>query len=130
MKIPHDDSKMGVINDGVAGAAADQGMIFYYPSESNRKTNASPIAQLYHEMAHAWNGANGTFLSGSSDPLPELPERPGPENSELQAIGLPTNAPPFDFDNDPSTPPTSTNPAPFTENALNLEMGKPPRTGY
>ncbi|MDY4299179.1 M91 family zinc metallopeptidase [Pseudomonas salmasensis] len=129
-KIPRNDSRSGVINNGVAGAAADQGKIFYYPSFSNPETNASPIVQFYHEMAHAWNGANGTFLSGSSDPLPEHPERPGPENAELQAIGLPTNAPPFDFDNDPSTPPTSTNPAPFTENALNLEMGKPPRTGY
>jgi dipeptidase D len=36
----------------------------------------------------------------------------------------------FDFDNDPSTPPTSTNPAPFTENSLNHEMGTPLRQRY
>ncbi|ONH56480.1 hemolysin [Pseudomonas cedrina subsp. cedrina] len=135
-KIKLDDPKVGGLKDGVPGARADQGRLFYNPSLIHVKPDptapelTSPIVQFYHEMAHAWNGANGTLLEGTSKPSPDHPERPGPPNMELQAVGLPTDAPPFDFDNDPSTPPTSTNPAPFTENALRAEMGRPARTKY
>ncbi|PRW83117.1 type I secretion protein, partial [Pseudomonas fragi] len=44
--------------------------------------------------------------------------------------GQPTNAPPFDFDNDPSTPPTNTNPAWATENGLADELGTSLRERY
>ncbi len=131
--IPLDDPRRGSIKDGVAGASADLARLFYDPSAIliNEDGNmASPIVAFYHEMAHAWNGANGTFLAGSGDPRPGHPEEPGVPNGEQQAVGLPTNAPPFDFDNDPTTPPTTTNPAPFTENALREEMGSALRTQY
>lgn len=130
------DPEPGSFKDGVPGLRADQGQIFYNPSliyfepDTADPDPASPVVQFYHEMAHAWNGANGTFLKGTAKPSPDRPEHPGPRNLELQAIGLPTDAAPFDFDNDPSTPPTSTNPAPFTENALKAEMGRPARTRY
>lgn len=121
----------GYIKDGVAGAHADKATIFYDTADIHEDGDLLlPLLLLYHEMAHAWNGANGTFLPGLSDPTTDHPERPGPPNAELQAVGLATNAPPFDFDNDPSTPPTSTNPTPFTENSLNQEMGKPLRQRY
>ncbi|WP_395608774.1 M91 family zinc metallopeptidase [Pseudomonas sp. B22129] len=126
-----DAPRDGYIKDGVAGARADKATIFYDPADIHEDGDVLlPLLLLYHEMAHAWNGANGTFLPGSSDPTQDHPERPGPPNAELQAVGLATNAPPFDFDNDPSTPPTSTNPAPFSENSLNQEMGKPLRQRY
>ena len=126
-----DAPREGVIRDGVAGARADKGMIFYDPADIHEDGDLLlPLSLLYHEMSHAWNGANGTFLPGFSAPTAEHPDRPGPPNAELQAVGLATNAAPFDFDNDPSTPPTSTNPTPFTENSLNEEMGKPLRRRY
>lgn len=129
--IKEDDPRTNILKDGVPGARADQGQISYNPALLSLQSGlTSPIVQFYHEIAHAWNGANGTFLGGASKPSPDHPERPGPPNRELQAVGLPTDAPPFDFDNDPSTPPTSTNPAPFTENALRAEMGRPARTKY
>lgn len=49
---------------------------------------------------------------------------------ERQAVGLPTDAEPFDFNDDPLTPPTSTNPEPFTESALRKEMGLVQRNSY
>ncbi|WP_338483957.1 M91 family zinc metallopeptidase [Pseudomonas trivialis] len=125
------DPKWGYIKDGVPGSRADKGMIFYNPATIyGTDPLFLPLNQLFHEMAHAWNGANGTFLPGSSAPTRDQPELPGPPNSELQAVGLVSNAPPFDFDNNASTPPTSTNPAPFTENTLNAEMGLALRTHY
>lgn len=125
------DPKWGYLKDGVPGSRADKGTIFYNPAAVyGTDPLFLPLNQLFHEMAHAWNGANGTFLPGASVPTRDQPERPGPPNSELQAVGLVSNAPPFDFDNDPNTPPTSTNPAPFTENTLNAEMGLPLRTRY
>jgi hypothetical protein len=87
-----------------------------------------PVTALFHEMAHAYNGATGTFL------MDETREAPGEDglvsNVERQAVGLPSDAEPFDFDNAPSTPPSTINPKPFTENTLNEEMGKPMRQSY
>lgn len=127
------DPKQGFIKDGVAGAHMDQIKILYNPSLINKIDNevtVSPIVQLFHEMVHGWNASNGTLLPGLSAPTPDEPEHPGPPNFELQAVGLPTDAPGFDFDNDPATPPIATNPAPFTENSLHAEMGNPLRTRY
>ena len=120
--ISQDDPRKGGMIDGVPGARADQGKVTYNPAVTMTPAGTvSPIVQFYHELSHAWNGANGTTLDGTTD---------GQANAELQAVGLPTDAPPFDFDNDPSTPPTSTNPSPLTENALRTEMGRPLRTSY
>ncbi|WP_267910565.1 M91 family zinc metallopeptidase [Pseudomonas sp. MF7448] len=51
-------------------------------------------------------------------------------NEEYQVVGIPTDATPFDFDNNPNTPATNVNPYPFTENALREEMGVPLRDRY
>jgi len=129
-----DDSKWGVLKNGVPGSRADRARIFYaHPStlESADRTNTTvPVTALFHEIAHAYNGATGTFLAGTSTEQLESGISKTVNNDELQAIGLPNSATPFDFDNDPSTPPGTINPPPFTENALNEEMGKPLRAIY
>lgn len=45
-------------------------------------------------------------------------------------MGLENTGRPFDFDGDPSTEPTTSNPKPLTENTLNEEMGVPLRMTY
>lgn len=130
-KLPEDEetSAYGYIQDGVPGSRADKAKIDYNPSfvHDTAFLVSPPVIQLYHELAHAKNGADGTRLPGTQQE--QIPGFLSEEvlNEELQTIGLSTTAPAFDFDNDPATPPTSTNPAPFTENALNQEMGKPLR---
>lgn len=78
-----------------------------------QKTDTPAVVILYHELCHAWNSVNGTVL---------------PEH-ENQVTGLPTPDS-FDFDGDPNTPPTNTNPDPFNENALRRELGLPRRNVY
>ncbi len=51
-------------------------------------------------------------------------------NIERQAVGLPIAMEPFDFDFDPDTPPTRTNPQAFTENGIRKEFGLPVRSTY
>ncbi|TFF41557.1 M91 family zinc metallopeptidase [Pseudomonas sp. RIT623] len=75
---------------------------------------APPLIALYHELCHIWNYATGSVAG----------------QGELQAVGLATGEAPFDFDDDPSTADTASNPAPFNENALRAEMGLPPRLAY
>lgn len=43
---------------------------------------------------------------------------------------MPADFPPFDFDKDPLTPPTNTNPPPYTENGILQELGLPLRKRY
>ncbi|RMP61338.1 hypothetical protein ALQ18_00740 [Pseudomonas marginalis pv. marginalis] len=85
---------------------------------------------MFHEMAHAYNGATGTFLAGETTESPEPGESRAVPNFERQAIRLASDAEPFDLDNNLSTLPSAINPYPFTENALNEEMGKPLRPNY
>ncbi|MGQ7858780.1 M91 family zinc metallopeptidase [Pseudomonas sp. 32A] len=110
----------GNIAHNQRGAVATGAEILYNPSFVPEQATI-PVNILYHEMAHAYNGATGTKLQGSTE---------GEPNSERQAVGLPTNAQPFDFDNHRATPPTAANPKPFTENALLEEMRLPLRTKY
>ncbi|UII74174.1 M91 family zinc metallopeptidase [Pseudomonas sp. HN11] len=131
-----DASKYGEIKDGVAGSRANRATIYFdspWIIEEQNGNTIVPVTSLYHEIVHAWNGATGTFLGGTSadDDASVKAEASDEErataNFEYQAIGVPNSGEPFDLDNDPSTVPTTTNPKPFTENALNEEMGKPPR---
>ncbi|WP_455826157.1 M91 family zinc metallopeptidase [Pseudomonas graminis] len=116
----------GYITNQQRGDVATGAQLAYNPSFSP-DPNTAPINVLYHEMAHAYNGASGTFFQGRT----RLPENPtGESNLERQAVGLPTVALPFDFDGHRATQPTTTNPKPFTENALLEEMGRPLRTTY
>ncbi|MCS3420311.1 hypothetical protein M2399_005804 [Pseudomonas sp. BIGb0450] len=127
-----DDPIEGAIKNGVPGSSATQAYIRFNRTSLHITPGnvAPPLTTLYHELAHAYNGANGTFLPGFM--LEGHPgESPGyVANNERQAVGLETDAPPFDFDNDPATPATSTNPKPFTENTLHEEMGRPLRRRY
>lgn len=122
------------IKNGVAGTRADRATITYDPSaiieNADRTNTAVPVTQLFHEIAHAYNGATGTFLEGETTEHLASGTTESVNNLELQAVGLPNGATPFDLDNDPLTPPTTINPLPFTENALNAEMGKPLRRAY
>ncbi|WP_240995250.1 MULTISPECIES: M91 family zinc metallopeptidase [Pseudomonas] len=119
----------GFLQNGVPGSRGDLAEIHYdSPSilENRERTNTLvPVTALFHEMVHAYNGATGTFVRGfnheDGHDVPHL---------ERQTIGLPNGAQPYDFDDDPSTPAATVNPYPFTENALNAEMGKPLRQSY
>lgn len=130
--------EFGYIKNGISGSPATHAEINFRPTEfADEPLPAAPLVALYHEMAHAFNGATGTFIPGSQpilgkdgNPVIVNGKPAAVDNLEYQAVGLPTDAPPFDFDNDPLTPPTTTNPPPFTENALRAEMGIPLRDRY
>lgn len=133
-KLPEndEDSVYGYIQQGVPGSHADKGKVYYNPSfvHDSPAFVTPPVIQFYHELIHGKNGAEGTRLPGTT--LEQLAGQPPKEvaNDERQTVGLSTTAAPFDFDNDPSTPPTTTNPKPYTENTLTEEMGKPLRQAY
>ncbi|MBI6909494.1 M91 family zinc metallopeptidase [Pseudomonas palleroniana] len=114
-----DDPKWGFRVDGIPGARADRAEISYNRSalEVLAGVTYSPITGLYHEMVHAYNAGHGTALAGSTVEVFEGQSYAVP-NSERQAVGLPT------------PPGTLTNAKPFTENALNEEMGKALRNQY
>lgn len=120
----------GYIRDGMAGAPAQTPVVTYNRSFITPGHQRPPVVVLHHELAHAINGGTGTFLPGDTI---LGPGRNGPvteSNVERQAVGLPTSSDPFDFDNNPLTPPTTANPWPYTENSLLYELGLPPRRKY
>lgn len=114
-----DDPKWGFMVDGVPGSWADRAEISYNRSavDTIAGVTYASITTIYHEMVHAWNAANGSALAGTTAKEYDGKTDHVP-NSELQAVGLST------------LPENSINPKAFTENALNEEMGKPPRTQY
>ncbi|MBT2375109.1 M91 family zinc metallopeptidase [Pseudomonas fluorescens] len=131
------DSGLGYINNNTKGLVSTSAEISVHPDHFDEDFSISPLLALYHEMAHAYNGGTGTFIPGNRpitghDGNPVLIDGQPltVENAEYQAVGLPTDSPPFDFDNNPLTPPTTTNPHPFNENALRAEMGIPLRDRY
>ena len=91
-----------------------------------------PAVTLYHEMSHAYNGVNGTFLPGTyTGPGPDSPNpATGFEipNAERQAVGLDTTADPYDFGD--GSGPITHNPYALTENGLREEMGLELRPSY
>ncbi len=114
------------ITNGQAGPGGNV-TISYNPS-FHMDAFPSPTVVLYHEMSHAYNGVTGTFQPGTY--VGSGPDSGRVPNAERQAVGLETSAPPFDFDGDPSTPPTSSNPIHLTENGLRRELGLPDRPSY
>lgn len=120
------------IHNGARTAPAIDAEITYNRSHIHDAKHyfAAPLTQLHHEMAHSYNGATGSMLKGET--LEQVEGKPAAlvPNRERQVLGLPSDVQPFDFDNDPATPPTTFNPTPFTENGLNEEMGTPLRTSY
>ncbi|MBT9303771.1 M91 family zinc metallopeptidase [Pseudomonas sp. TAE6080] len=129
--------ELGFINNNQPGSVSTHPEIAFLPDHFEKDFSITPQIALHHELAHAFNGATGTFIPGeetikTADGKPILTNG-APKTvakAEYQAIGLPTDSTPFDFDNDPSTPAITTNPAPFTENALREEMGVPLRDRY
>jgi hypothetical protein len=129
----HKSQEFGYITDGQAGSVATHAEIGLDGAQFGLDINEPPLLKLYHQMVHAFNGAHGTMLPGSqpiigADGKPVLVDgRPKTAlNLEYQAFGIPTGGPLLDFDNNPLTPPTATNPPPFTVNHLRTEMGTPP----
>ena len=120
------------IVNGRPGAGGDVDIV--YNPTFHMDAFPAPSVVLYHEMSHAYNGVNGTFQPGGyTGPGPDGPGpdgRPTTANAERQAVGLETTAEPFDFDGDPSTPPTTHNPIHLTENGIRREMGLPDRPSY
>ncbi|WP_352152395.1 MULTISPECIES: M91 family zinc metallopeptidase [unclassified Pseudomonas] len=134
-KVERDDPRRGRVYDGQPGARADKGVLNYDPmdlGDPRKDTLEPPIVGLIHEMGHAYNGATGTNLPGRT--LEHSPSEPAFSsqipNTEFQVVGLPSSAQPYDFDNDPATPPTATNPEHFTENGMLRELGLPERKSY
>ncbi|MFO2463932.1 M91 family zinc metallopeptidase [Pseudomonas sp. 15FMM2] len=126
-QIVPEDPKWGFMVNGTPGSRADRAQVVYNRSSLDEDASATaPVFGLYHEVAHAYNGASGTVLAGSTWESESVEIA----NSERQAVGLPSDVPPMDLDSDPQTPPTTTNPQPFTENTLLEEMGLPLRNAY
>lgn len=128
----HQTPEFGFIINGKAGSVATHAEIGVDPAYFGLDINEPPLLQLYHQMVHAFNGGHGTILPGSqpvigADGKPVLAdgEPTTTLNMEYQAIGIPTDGTLYDFDNNPMTPPTATNPSPYTENDLRREMGVP-----
>jgi hypothetical protein len=84
-------------------------------------------------MSHTYNIVNGTLQNGRygvPNPAGKDPRDIGLNNLERQAVGLNNDGINFDFDNDPSTPATTANPHPLTENGLRDELGRDRRPSY
>lgn len=114
------------IVNGKPGTGGDV-TISYNPS-FHMDAFPAPVVVLFHEMSHAYNGVNGTFLTGTY--RGEGPDNGRVPNAERQAVGLESSAPAYDFDGDPSTPPTTHNPIHLTENGIRRELGLPDRPSY
>ena len=114
------------IENGHPGTPSYGGQIGFNTSDT--RSHEPSIIALFHQLCHAYNHITGTRLHGFSEAAADGNHaRIQVSNEELQALGLPTSAEPFDFDNDPATAPTTTNPEPFSENGLRRELGLPPR---
>ncbi|MEN4903271.1 M91 family zinc metallopeptidase [Luteimonas sp. TWI1416] len=111
------------IVNGRPGAGGDV-TISYNPS-FHMDAFPAPSVVLYHEMSHAYNGVNGTFLPGTY--RGEGPDSGQVPNAERQAVGLETSAQPYDFD---GTGPITHNPIHLTENGIRRELGLPDRPSY
>lgn len=114
------------IRNGRPGAGGD--VIISYNPSFHMDEFPAPMVVLFHEMSHAYNGVNGTFLPGTYQGTG--PDSGRVPNAERQAVGLESSAPAYDFDGDPSTPPTTHNPIQLTENGLRTELGLELRPSY
>lgn len=127
--IPNIGDGRSFIQVGKSGIPDFGGTVYYNPTFSSK--DSLPIAALYHELCHAYNHVTGTrFLGASPDGPAGVKQAPLINNIELQAVGLPCNVEPFDFDGDPTTPASKTNPKPYSENGIREELGLPLRTTY
>ena len=114
------------IRNGQRGAGSD--VTISYNASFHMDAFPAPVVVLFHEMSHAYNGVTGSFQPGTYSGPDSVDN--GIKNAERQAVGLESSAPAFDFDNDPSTPATTHNPMPLTENGIRRELGLPDRPSY
>ncbi|SDQ90270.1 Effector protein [Pseudomonas sp. UC 17F4] len=89
-----------------------------------------PLLDFYRCLCNAWNSLTGSVFPGTSMITTRAGKQQEVANSQLQAIGIITSHRPFDFGLSADTPALRTNPAPFTENALRLELGLAPRIHF
>lgn len=115
------------IRNGRAGAGGNTDVV-YNTSFSDPSIFPAPSVVFFHELSHAWNAVSGTFQPGQYNGPDRVDH--GIANAERQAVGLESSAPPFDFDGDPSTPPSTTNPFELTENGLRQELNLARRASY
>ena len=118
----------GVIKNGAAGTPAQNPVLEYDRTLISPGHQRPPLVILQHELSHAVNGGQGTILPGST-PTWNGRGLEFEQNYERQAVGLGTWRY-FDFDGNPQTPPTNTNPWPYNENALLGELRLPLRRRY
>ena len=111
------------IVNGRPGAGGDV-TISYNPS-FHMDAFPAPSVVLYHEMSHAYNGVNGSFLQGTYRGTG--PDSGRVPNAERQAVGLETSATPYDFDGSGAI---THNPIHLTENGIRRELGMPDRPSY
>lgn len=83
---------------------------------------------LFHEFSHAYNFVTGTAQPGIYSGKDGHDS--GIKNAERQAVGLPTEGIPHDFDRNILTAPTTNSPFNLTENGLRSEMNVPLRSKY
>ena len=127
--IPNLGDGRSYIQFAKAGLPDFGGTVYYNPTHSI--PGAIPLTALYHELCHAYNFVTGTrFLGSGPDGHLGTKQAPQVNNEELQAVGLPCNTAPFDFDNDPATPARQTNPTQYSENGIREELGLPLRKTY
>lgn len=132
------ESELGYIKNEVAGAVATHAEIELQTFHFGQQLSTTPMLALQHELAHAFNGATGTYQPGNQqafgldgNPIERYGQPVFVNNVEYQALGLAIeDGELFDHDNNPLTRPTTLNPSPFTENALRQEMGVPLRDRY
>jgi len=103
---------LGFIHGNTPGSVATGAKIYH----NSRRIFLSPSAfNLFHELRHGHDGANGLFQPGKTN---------GEPNSERQAVGLKINTPASARPIPPHLGPRG----PLNENALNRETGFPQRT--
>ncbi len=124
---PSSASVEPTIHNSQPGTPVYGGVVQYNPNFS--PSDLLPIIGLYHELCHAYNAVTGTVVPGATAETLGTRTVQTP-NRELQAVGLPIAMAPFDFDLNPATPPTQTNPPAFTENGIRQEFGLAPRSTY
>lgn len=111
----------------VSGWPAEGGNLAFNLTRSD--SDNLPLLDFYRCLCEAYNAFTGTTAPGTRSIETFDGRQIQVAKAHLQAIGLPCGLS-FDFDKDPATPSTDTNPSPLNENALRLELGIPLRRHY
>lgn len=123
------DPAYGFISNGVRGAPATNPVLIHERSFITPGHGRPPAVILFHELSHAVNGGQGTFLPGYTFVGHPDPNFAWERNLERQAVGLPTSHQPFQFLGRNFSASTY-NPWPYNENALLAELNLPLRQRY